>query len=61
MSRFVTERCVTVSPVRTTSAPSPDVLELARALAPYLAARPADVAATLARCGIDPHRRPITR
>jgi hypothetical protein len=61
VSRFVTERCVTVSPARAAHRPSSDVLELARSLAPYLAVRPAEVTAALARCGVDPHRRPITR
>lgn len=56
MPRFVTERCVTVSPVRATPESSADVLELVRAIVPYLAVRPAEVTAALARCGIDPHR-----
>jgi hypothetical protein len=61
VSRFVTERCVTVRPVRAVPAPSPDVVQLARALVPYLPVRPSDVAATLARCGIDPRPQPIAR
>ena len=56
MSRIVTERCVAVAAPGSASPPSLDVLVLARVLAPYLELRPAEVAATLLRCGVDSRR-----
>ena len=61
MSRFVTEHCVAVRALPVPPVTTAAVLELARALGPYLAVQPAEVTATLVRCGIDPHRQPIAR
>jgi hypothetical protein len=56
MPRIVSERCVVVTASGTTSPPSHEVLALARDLAPYLALRPAEITATLLRCGVDSRR-----
>ena len=61
MSPIVSERCVVVYPSGATGPPSSEVFALARALAPYLALKPADVQDALRRCGVDTRRRVTAR